>query len=98
MKAKAPTQKVAFFMGTVLAIYVDAEENQKQRHINVLVESESVSISRKDLDTLSKGAMSRLEAENSISPNQIKDIVFLGIAPLGLMTKEEFYGPTPVAN
>lgn len=93
----APAATTAcFFMAAVLAIY-EKEGAQKQRHLNVLIETDMVDITKEALGGIQRGAMQRMAAENAVTPEQIKDIVILGITFLGRMDPEVFHGSGSVA-
>lgn len=78
-------------IAAMLAFYTKDGE-QKQRHINVLIESPTGNINKSDLQSLNQSAIARLVAENGIEASQVNDIVIMGISTLGVMTDEEFYG------
>lgn len=82
--------KKFFSIVAVMAVY-EREGQGKQRYLNVLAELDSVHITKKALSQIHISAVHRVTEENKISPEEIKDIVILGISPLGIMTKDEFY-------
>lgn len=81
--------KQFFFLASVLAIYERDGEN-KQRNLNVLLQSNSMHLTKSDLNTLHRTALQRINMENKVTPDMVKDIVFMSINLLGLMTSEEF--------
>lgn len=84
-----------FFMAAALCIYGKVEndvETIRQRHINVLLEADTPQLRKADLNTMHRSAMQRLNAENGVTPDQIKDIVILNISLLGAMPPELFHG------
>jgi len=88
-----------YFIATALCIYVkedDGETAIKQRHLNVLLESDTAAITKSQLNTLHRSAMQRLNAENGVTPDQIKDIVIMNVSYLGQMLPEQFHeNPAP---
>jgi hypothetical protein len=84
-----------FFMATVLATYVRQVEDAevpKQRTLNVLLQAESPNITKNELNVLNRSAISRMCQEHEITPDAVRDVVFLNITPLGMMTPEQFHG------
>lgn len=91
-EAKAQEAAAKFkFIATVLCIYLK-EDQQKQRHINVLIDSGNSNITKADLQALNVAALSRLQAENNVPATDVKDLVILSINLLGFMTDAEFDG------
>lgn len=81
--------KQFFFLASVLAIY-ERDGEIKQRHLNVLLSTNSMDLTKSDLNTLHRTALQRINMENSVTPDMVKDIVFMSLNMLGLMTPEEF--------
>jgi hypothetical protein len=90
---KTPKKLHHFFVCAVLTIYIK-EGIQKQRHINILLETSGPNLTRKDLGSISQNSMARLHSENAVPPEDIKDVVILSITPLGKMSPDAFYGKT----
>ena len=81
-----------FFMASCLVIYI-REEQQRQRYINLLMQTASLNLTKADLAEMNKLAISRVSVENDVAPSDVKDVVFQNVACLGHMTEEEFHGP-----
>lgn len=88
---ETPNPMRHFYMCTLMVLFVK-EEQQKQRHMNILLEMESPNITRKDLTSISQNAMARLNTESGIAPDQVKDVIVLAANHLGYMTPAEFHG------
>lgn len=80
-----------FFIVAALAIY-EKDGAPKQRTLNVLAETQHINITKKGLADIQQTVMQRLSAENAVQPDQIKDIVIMGISLLGVMSSEVFHG------
>ena len=80
-----------YFIVSALAIY-DKDEAIKQRSLNVLVETEHANITKQGLADIQTKVMQRLQAENNVSPDQLRDIVIQNISMLGMMSAEQFHG------
>ena len=80
-----------FSMVAALAIYENNEGQVKQRHVNVMLETEHPAILRRDLDQVNHGVISRVVAENGINPEKFMDIVILSVNRLAICTRQEFY-------
>jgi len=80
-----------YYMAAALAIY-ERDEQIKQRHLNVLLESEVPQITRNTLQVLNRQVLDRLNQENEVTPDMVKDVVFLNINMLGRMSPEDFHG------
>jgi hypothetical protein len=93
-RAKTQDSNPFFFMASVLVMY-EREETVRQRHLNLLFEAPQPAIRKEDLNSLHRSALARIHAENDVSPDQVKDIVFLNMFLLGCMPSETFYGPQP---
>lgn len=92
MKKKSLSKKKHyFFMASCLVIYIK-DDAQKQRHINILMQSTSLNIAKADLNSLNQNAIGRIVQESDVAPKDVKDVVFLNIACLGHMTEDEFHG------
>ena len=77
------------YMATCQVIYMK-NETQKQRTINILLLVEVPVITAKDLRNVNTNAIGRISQENDILPNEVKDVVFLGLSFLGFMSEDEF--------
>jgi hypothetical protein len=88
--AQATVTKI-MMIATILAYYLK-DGDQKQRHINVLIDSPTGNITKSDLQALNQSAITRLVAENGIQATEVMDLVVTNISTLGMMTDEEFYG------
>lgn len=86
-----PNPNPCFFLAAVTAFYVK-EDQQKQRTFNVLVELPVPIITKDRLGWIQKQAMARMQAENGVTPDLMRDIVILNISPLGSMPPEIFHG------
>lgn len=83
-----------YFMAT-LEVAIKPEEDgapNRRRTVNVLLESESPQLSKKNLDETYKAALKRIEVENQVDPDQVVDVVFLNMFLLGQMAPADFYG------
>ena len=87
-----PIATLCYYLVAAKAIY-EREGTVRQRSLNVLVESVTPHITRKGLSAINQSVFRRVEAENAVTADQVKDIVILNIVPLGMMTPEEFHGP-----
>lgn len=85
-------EKHCFFLVSALAIYTNEAEELKQRHLNVLLETETPNLPKASIDSMQRSVMQRLKAENDIDPHQFKDIVILNVNLLGVMPPNIFHG------
>jgi len=97
VKTKPKTQKF-FYMAAILATYKNEAGEPRQRHFNVMLETDSVNIRREELASFNEAALARIHAENGVTEDRIGDIVFMSICPLGVMESEEFHGATTLAE
>jgi hypothetical protein len=88
---KTPEQTACFFMVAVLALY-EREGSMKERHLNVLIETASPNLTRTTLGDIQKAAFRRINTENGITPDNVKDMVILNINMLGVMPPSLFHG------
>jgi hypothetical protein len=88
-------RKPVYFMAAVLAVY-ERDETTKQRHINVLLEADTLNLTKAHLAQVQKSSMARLHAENNVEPSNVKDVIILNISFLGQMTEQQFHGADPV--
>jgi len=88
---KPQSQRQNHFMATVQAIYVK-EEQSRQRMLNIHMATPRNRIVKADLASIQQAAIQRLVQENQIEIQDVKDIIFLAMVPLGAMTEEEFHG------
>lgn len=96
--AKKPKETMThFMMAAVQAIYIK-EDQQRQRHMNVLIDSPDGVITRSHLKQLQEAAMTRLKAENDVEPGQVKDVVIMSISNLGFMAPSVFHGTPETLN
>ena len=79
-----------FFTIAGLITY-ERDEKIKQRHLNVLLEQDSPNMTQATLKNVYKAALDRVQKENQVSPDMVKDFVILGVSLLGQMTREEFH-------
>jgi hypothetical protein len=79
------------FMATALAIY-DRDGANKQRHVNVLIETANPNLTKADLGQITSAVLARVKAENDVLPKDIKDVVILNIVLLGVMPADVFHG------
>jgi hypothetical protein len=93
-QTKAP--KFSFYLVTVMVYYL-REGVLKERHINMLSQLDvAAPFNKSHLSSLNLKAIARVTTENNVAVNDIKDVVFLNMNPLGVMTEEEFQGSAPV--
>ena len=74
---------------TVLAMY-HKEEKDRQRHLNVMVQTPAKKITQQTLQQVNRATMERVEKENGVTPDMMRDIVIMNISCLGGMTHQEF--------
>lgn len=87
-----PEKPVSFFhLVAALAIYTK-DGAAKQRHVNIMLETASPHVVRKDLDQVNQGVLSRVNTENDVQPEDLKDIVILNICRLAVTDRDTFYG------
>ena len=86
-------QRTFFYMASCNVIFI-RDDQQRQRDINILVQTSTLNITKADLSEMNKLAVSRIVTEHDIPPTDVKDVVFLNLACLGHMTEEEFHGST----
>jgi len=84
-------QRSFFYMASCNVIFI-REDQQRQRDINILVQTATLNITKADLSEMNKLAVSRIVTEHDVAPTDVKDVVFLNLACLGHMTEEEFHG------
>lgn len=89
-------QRLAYFLIAVLVFYRNAEGAQKERHLNLVMSTNSDALTKQELARIQHGAAARLHAENGIEQDALLDVVTLNIMPLGFMTEEEFQGVDPI--
>lgn len=83
----------AFYIAACLVTFVrDEDEGPKQKHMNVLMQTDSANVTKHDLNMLNRMVMQRMNIEAGVTPDQIKDCIFLNITMLGIMTEQEFHG------
>ncbi len=81
-----------FHLVAAIAIYqTGKDEGPKQRHVNVMLETSSPNIMRSDLDQVNQGVMTRLNVENNVQPEEMRDIVLLNISRLAIASSKDFY-------
>lgn len=73
------------------AVFAKGDEI-KHRDLNVMLETDNAWITRSDMDQVNMGVLGRLQAENGVQADDLKDIVILGISRLGMMPRHVFYG------
>jgi len=96
-KPKTEAEPMYFFMATALAIY-QTDDGIKQRHVNVLLECVTPQLAKKELQQISRSVIARINAENKVAPDQVKDIIMMNILPLGHMSPEEFHRELPLSS
>lgn len=89
-------EKTCHFMATALAFY-EKEEAIKQRHVNIHLETDSPNLTKEGLAAIQRGVVGRLQAENDVKLEDVKDIVIMNIVLLGVMSAAQFHGE-PVEN
>ena len=80
-----------FFMVAALVTYL-REETLKQRHLNVLMQSGNLVLTKNDLNEINRSAIARVTTENVVEADAIKDVVILNVSFLGAMPPSEFHG------
>lgn len=80
-----------FHLVAATAIY-DQGGVIKQRTVNIMLQTETPNIVRSDLDAVNQGVLGRVNAENNVQANELKDIVILNICRLAAMPAGDFYG------
>lgn len=89
--ADAPQGEVKEYFHLVAAQAIYSKDDQlKQRTVNIMLITASPNILRDDLDKANQGVMARLNKENDVTPDQLRDIVLLNIFPLAYTTQEDF--------
>lgn len=81
------------FLAAAVAFY-EREGSMRERHLNVLLETNNAEINKSDLGEITTGAMQRVITENGVAPTDIKDVVILNISMLGIMPSAVFHGTT----
>lgn len=94
-KGQPDVQRLAYFLIAVLVFYRNDKDAQKERHLNLVMSTNSDALTKQELARIQHGAADRLLTENGIEREAILDVVTLGIMPLGFMTEEEFQGVDP---
>lgn len=95
-KPPAPEQS-SFFMAAMI-VYYEREGSLKTRHMNMLLQLPAgAQLNKTVLASLNQKAVARITAENAVALDEVRDLVFLGISFLGIMTEEEFHGPEETA-
>lgn len=89
-----PTPMMYFHLISALVMY-ERDGLPKQRHLNVLAETDVPELNKADLGAIQRTVMQRINLENNVSPEMIQDVVMLNISMLGRMTSEEFHGAAP---
>ena len=85
-----PTTSNYYFIVSALVIYERDGEN-KQRPLNVLTEMDQPNITKADLGSIQRTVTQRINSENGVTPDQVKDVVILNICLLGLMDPKVFH-------
>lgn len=90
-------QESVFFLLAALAVYRadDKAGTPRQRYVNVLLEHNSMHLSKRELDEAQRGVMRRVHAENGVAPDRIMDIVIISTNILGMMKPSIFYASDP---
>lgn len=73
-------------------IYETVEFTNHQRTMNIVIESNVKRITYADINRARQACLGRLEQENNITPENVRDVVFVNISHLGLMSQTEFQG------
>jgi len=82
------TKKV-YHLATLKMVYLK-DEAVKERTINILMETPTMDIGKRHLSQMQKAGMQRINAENGVDPDMVKDAIILSICTMGYMTPEEF--------
>lgn len=82
------------FLIAALVIYAK-DGTAKQRYMNMVLHQPSKNIRASTLDTARMNILQRFITEHQLTQEDIQDLVFLTITPLGLMTQSEFTGSKP---
>ncbi len=79
-----------YHMSALLVIY-NKDDAQRQRHMNIIFETETMNVTQAHLAKVQQAAMARISAENGVEIENILDMIFLSTSILGAMTAEEFH-------
>jgi len=77
-----------------LLVFFKKDDQVNQRHFNATLAVPAPRINREDMDTLIQSIIRRATENFKISPEDIIDVVILGISPLGVMKPSYFTGST----
>lgn len=92
-----------YSLAACLITYEREDGQHRQRHMNMVVESPTKNITSSALNNARLAVLQRFQMENAEVSLVVRDLVFLAISPLGLMTPAKFHdlqeqAVAPVAN
>lgn len=96
MNQPTPQETNAYFFLVAALVIYEKDGAQKQRHLNVLAEMDQPNVTKQCLADIQRSVLQRLNAENNVTPDMVRDIVLLNISLLGLMPPNTFHD-TPEA-
>lgn len=80
-----------YSLAACLITYEREDGEHRQRHSNIVIESPSKNITSSALNNARLALLQRFQIETGLSSSGVKDLVFLSISPLGLMTPARFH-------
>lgn len=78
-----------FYMVTAMVAYV-RDGQPKSKHINVFSQLDDKKITAGVLNAARQGIIERVITQGDLSPEDIRDIVFINWSYLGFMTEKDF--------
>lgn len=84
-------EKSFFHLVAALVIY-KKDDSQKQRHMNIMLETQVPHVLGTDLNQVNLGAVQRITAENDVDSDDVLDIVILNVSLLAHTDRNSFYG------
>jgi len=100
-KNPTPTESKVYFMVTATVIYKTDDTDEapvKQRSLNILMEHDTMNLTKRELDDANRAIIARVNKENNVQPNCILDVVFTCISILGMMPPDVFYAKNEAAS
>lgn len=91
------THKKHYWVGTILVRYRNADGEEGNTPMNVLLARDASVITKADLDVLQRGALQQFHERFQPKDIEIFDAVIQGIHYCGHMTETTFYGETKPA-
>lgn len=87
-------KKFHYFMPSCTVIY-ERDGQTKQRTMNVVVQVSDKEFNYPALNQARMGCLQRVNMENNVKQEDVKDFILNSINPMGFMSQDEFEGKAP---